>query len=556
MADNPGMVIRVAADIADAEAAFTELAQDAAAMSATLRDATADTVGATDGLEAAVVDTTAAYNDLGRAAPGDLDDVADATAAVDDATEGVNTSMLALGAGIAVMAATAIGALVSLAYDGVKAVASEVWDLIDSALGLTDAWHAFEDDVSDTIRTTGVLQAGIDSLIRSFELAFGVDRAGAVRLVAMAINAGAIEALRLADAFVTVAEWGARAFADLIEPVDIVQVAIANVGEKLSKLDAYLAELRASMPGASAEWKAYAVEARGAADSMTQWLAEARATRDAHAALRDGQGALAEQTAKIHAAIDDARVAMQKQQEAAAAAAASVGELADANAGLVQGSGEAAVALYTQNEQLEKMDAWSRSIKNQDPLKYLLTGLSKAKPEFDAAAFGLADVTTNAILLGENFTKTLTPLEKTRASMRGVGQDAIDMSDDVRFAAEVVADATLSWSDAMDLVRQGKGTMGGTIGTPTKPAGMSNMEFQQMQSDPRTWEILHGYDWAQRGGTGATWNWLDWAAPAGGGGATTTQNINVNTVMGDKYEIARIVKDALAEDWRSTGARA
>ena len=560
MADNPGMVIRVAADLADAEAAFAELADDVRAMAGDIRAATADTVGATDGLEAAVHDTTTAYDDLGRQAPADLDAVGDATADVDTATGGVSTSMLALGAGIGVMAAEAIGALVSLAVDGFQFLAGEVADVVDGAIHLKDRYADFKDELSATLEQSGVLQAGIDSLGRSILAAFGTDRATAIRTITGWIEQGAGYALDFAEYLIQFGEVGVRVFGAVKVPLDAIVLAIITVGERLAALNAFMADTAAQLPGVGGAFDGLADRARAAADTWAGYREEAGRVLQSHLDMATGQGAVFEWTGKVRTAIDDARVAMQHQQEAAAAAATSVGELADANAGLVQGSGEAAVALYTQNEQLEKMDTWSRSIKNQDPLKYLLTGLSKAKPEFDAAAFGLADVNANAILLGENFTKTLTPLEKTRAGMRGMRDDAIDLSDQVHFAAETVAEmesATLSWSDAMDLVRQGKGTMGGTIGTPTKPAGMSTMEFQQMQSDPRTWEILHGYDWAQRGGTGATWNWLDWTpAGGGGGGATTTQNINVNTVMGDKYEIARIVKDALAEDWRSTGARA
>jgi len=39
----------------------------------------------------------------------------------------------------------------------------------------------------------------------------------------------------------------------------------------------------------------------------------------------------------------------------------------------------------------------------------------------------------------------------------------------------------------------------------------------------------------------------------GAGGASFA--ITVNTVAGDKYEIARVVKQALADEWRSYGGR-
>jgi hypothetical protein len=172
------------------------------------------------------------------------------------------------------------------------------------------------------------------------------------------------------------------------------------------------------------------------------------------------------------------------------------------------------------------MDKWSRAIKNTDPWAYLKEGM----------------------------TKTLPPLEASTKAMKDTGKAAVDMSDDVKFAAEVVARATLSWSEAMDLVRQGQGTMTGQVGQATKPAGMTDSEWNLMQTNPTAWQAQHGYDWAStHAGTTAAWG-MGGAAPSAG--TTVNNSVTVNTVAGDKNAIAAVVKDALASDWKSSGVKA
>ena len=247
----------------------------------------------------------------------------------------------------------------------------------------------------------------------------------------------------------------------------------------------------------------------------------------AHQELVSGGGALLEWTGAAKAGIREAAAAMQDQQVAADAAAGSTKELADANAGLVLGTGEAVVALYNQNKALADMDEWSRKIKNTDPYEYLKQGM----------------------------TKTLPPLQATAVAMTDVGEKAVKMADDVKFAAEVVQKATLSWSEAMEAVGRGEGTMTGQVGPATRPPGISDQEWALMQNDPRQWELIHGFDWdAPHAGTASAWS-MGGAAPAAAGNVQTN-HITVNTVAGDKQAIAAVVKDALASDWRSSGVKA
>ena len=139
---NPGMVIKVAADIAAAQSAFADVAGeatttaaaigelssafDAGAMAAdlgTAEQAIADIGAAAQtteqdqaSLDQAVTDTATAYGDLGTSAPADLADVKDATDDVDKATGGVpRPASLRLGVTIGTFVADAAMKLAELA---------------------------------------------------------------------------------------------------------------------------------------------------------------------------------------------------------------------------------------------------------------------------------------------------------------------------------------------------------------------------------------------------------------------------------------------------------
>jgi hypothetical protein len=136
------------------------------------------------------------------------------------------------------------------------------------------------------------------------------------------------------------------------------------------------------------------------------------------------------------------------------------------------------------------------------------------------------------------------------------------MSGDVRFAAETVETAAatvqtaaLSWSEAMAAVGRGEGTMTGTIGPAVKPDYMSNVEWDMAQSNPTAWSAIYGYDW-QKGQNSMRNAWSMGSGFTGAtSGTTVNQSVTVNTVAGDKQAIAAVVKDALADDWRTSGVR-
>jgi len=393
-----------------------------------------------------------------------LGQVVEAEGQVEASTEDVNKAYTALDNAVSTFAANAATELFKLAFDAVKSLGQEIWGVVDAALGLSDAYKDFKDAISESIRESGVLQRGLDTLSMSLQDAFGMDREDAIRAIARAINSGAVEVLRLLEATLWLGEKGVQGVMALIVPFDALRFAVNYVWERLETFEAALAEMAASVPGVGAAFKSWAVDARALADEHQALRDKTYNTMVAHQDLVSGQGQYFEMSGKVRGAMLEAAAAMTEQQQKADASTRSLTALTDANAGLVFGSGEAAVAIYSQNKALEDMDDWSRKIKNTDPFKYLTDGLQKTLPP-------LQSVSSEMLAAG--------------VVMKDTGKHAIDMSDDVKFAAEVVARASVTWSEAMDLVRQGQGTMTGTVGPATRPAGMSDNEWALMQSNPR-----------------------------------------------------------------------
>lgn len=462
-----------------------------------------------------------------------LGQVVEAEGELKTTTEELDDAYGALDVAIGTFAANAATELFKLAFDAVKALGQELWGVVDAALGVSDAMAAFKGEVTDAIRESGVLQAGLTSLGTSLLEAFGGSREEAVRTIARLIEQGALKVLDLTSFLIDLGVTGARGIAALIVPIDAVLFVLGDLASRLVTFETTLLDLATQVPGVGSKFEGLAVQAHAMADATRDWKDETYNQMIAHQELVSGGGKVVEWANQAKAGITAAADAMIAQRAAADAATSSVQELTDAHTGLVLGTGEAVVALYSQNKALEDMDAWSRAIKNTDPFKYLTDGLQKTLPP-------LAQVSNEMLHAG--------------VVMKDTGKHAIDMSDDVKFAAEVVAKASVTWSEAMDLVRQGQGTMTGTIGKATRPAGISDAEWNLMQNDPRQWELLHGFDWdAPHAGTGSAWSMGGSATPAGG--TTVNQSVTVNTVAGDQQAIARVVKDALADDWRSAGMR-
>src|SRR4030095_4886793 len=369
----------------------------------------------------------------------------------------------------------------------------------------------------------GVLLAGLESLEKSIVQAFGTDKDDLVKILARWINTAAIEVLRLTEATIWLGEKGVQGVMALIVPFDALRFAVNYVWERLEAFEAALFEMAAKVPGVGRAFTDLAANARQLADEHKVLRDNTYNTLVAHQQLVSGQGALFDASAKVRTALHDAADAMTAAQAAPDAAAKSNNDLAIAEGAAAEAAKAAARAQAELNAQMDAMDAWSRKIKNTDPYAFLAQGMTK--------------------LL------TMPPV------MKEVGAAAIDMADDVKFAAEVVQKASVTWSEAMDLVRQGQGTMTGKIGAPTRPAGMSDSEWALMQSDPRQWELLHGFDWAApHAGTGGAWS-MGGGGTTAAAGTTVNQSVTVNTVAGDKHAIATVVKDALASEWRSSGVK-
>jgi hypothetical protein len=130
----------------------------------------------------------------------DIRDAVDALAQVVTAegelqttTNELNDAYGALDVAIGTFAANAASELFKLAFDAVKALGNEIYSVVDAALHLHDQWKQFTDDISDSIRESGVLQAGLDSLATSLLNAFGGTRAELVRTLAGLIEQGALK---------------------------------------------------------------------------------------------------------------------------------------------------------------------------------------------------------------------------------------------------------------------------------------------------------------------------------------------------------------------------
>jgi len=548
---DPGMVVRVAADISDFE---RMLGQATAIADAAFQDISAAADGtATDqrDVTAAVADSVAAYDRLEAEGVPALRSLDRETENVGGATDSMTASMTAAGAaiGATIIAAELIGAALRTAAGWAKEFVVWVGDVSGVTDDATAAWEDFKQTLGDSIAQTGVIKAGYDSLKASILQAFGGDTHAAIDRITAAVNAIGIKAVDVALVLVDWAGTAARLFGMVKGPIDALTVAFNYVVTGFLDGVALMAGAASHLPFVGDEWAEVQARISTYADSWREVRDRTVAQMQADDAMTKGQGAVHEALRATTAALVSARDAMEAQQTAAAAAAASTQDLATANAGLVEGTGQAVVALYTQNEQLEKMDEWNRKIKNSHPFGVLLDGLTKVLPPLDTVSTKAGDAAAAAFLLGDH-------MSKAAPKLTGLGQAARDMSDDVRFATEVVANATqaaLSFSDAMDLVQKGQGTMTGQI--PTGPTRRN--AFGQVDTDP------YGWMWDTWRAQQATWFPGMALADVGnvfqvgsGGGSTTTQNINVNTVMGDKHEIARLVKEALADDWRSTGVRA
>ena len=212
----------------------------------------------------------------------------------------------------------------------------------------------------------------------------------------------------------------------LIVPFDALRFAVNYVWERLEAFEAGLFEMAAKIPIVGDQFKGLAADARQLADEHKILRDNTYNTMVTHQELVAGHGALFDASAKVRTAIHEAGDAMERQQRVADAATVSTNDLAVAQGAAAEAAKQAARAQAELNAQMEAMDAWSLKIKNTDPYAYLSQGMTKTLTPLAATTAGL---------------------QTAAAAMKDTGGAAIDMSDDVKFAAEVVQKATLSWSD-------------------------------------------------------------------------------------------------------------
>jgi hypothetical protein len=165
-----------------------------------------------------------------------------------------------------------------------------------------------------------------------------------------------------------------------------------------------------------------------------------------------------------------------------------------------------------------------------------------------------------------------------------IGATATTTMATVTTTLDTARQAALSWSEAMDLVRQGKGTLGGTIETPWTPERKAETQrmwalgryYGPVVGGTRENPLGTGPDWAALGATGRQAGGPviggrpyvvgergpELFVPSTGGavlpnaGGAMNVTINVNgSVLGNKQEIARVVGEALMASLRGAGMR-
>lgn len=204
---NPSMVIRVAATIAELKANLAEgksqietttasMAKMAASLSgekliqsAHNITAAVNQIGGASKLtdaEAARVNATLTralekYAALGKEAPAAMVALAEATKRVEAPTEGLSAKMVAVGTAIGTMAANALMALGRLALDGVRALASSIVDLVaDGAklAGLEQSFSALTASLGETSAVMlGAMRTGTRGLVADLDLMQAANKA-------------------------------------------------------------------------------------------------------------------------------------------------------------------------------------------------------------------------------------------------------------------------------------------------------------------------------------------------------------------------------------------
>jgi hypothetical protein len=452
----------------------------------------------------------------------------------------------------------------------------EQTDGLDEKLAqIQTGWANFKDALGRAINDSGVLTAGLDALRESILAAFGGNEQAAIQTITKFINELAIKVVDAGLVFVEWGKTGASVFGLMKGPIDALTVAINYVITGFLDGLAKVYEAASKMPLVGDKFADTAGKLKVYADS---W----REVRDRTVEQMKADDEMWKGQSQVHTALNATTGVLVNMKAAMVAATLATAEAAPTveayNRTLASTEGDAERATAAQEKLNKEMAKWTEY--ERDHTKYGVEALG---------VFG-------------NLERSLTPLPPV-IKEAAAATEAFDSG--LRFTAETIETAVVpaitSWSDAMEAVRKGQGSMAGSfastslVGTPKaewskKAAEAGGSIMYDDYNNPYIYipgvnsssgKTAKSYEYGGR--TAGGWEELAGLASGGpviggrpyvvgeagpelfvpgssgsivangAGGASFA--ITVNTVAGDKYEIARVVKQALADEWRSYGGR-
>lgn len=448
-------------------------------------------------------------------------------------------------------------------------------DLAQVATG----WDNFKAKLGLAINESGVLQKGLEALRDAILKAFGGDQQHAIETITKFVNDAAI---KVVDFGLILVEWSHTAvsiFGLVKGPVDALTVGINYLVTGFLDGMTKILEAAGHMPLVGDKYTDAANKLRNYADGWREVRDRTVEQMKADDALWKGQGAVHDTLTKTTAVLVDMKAAMVAQTLATKDAAPVVEEFTRQSAAQEGAAIRAAAAQAKFNDELEKFTKHE-----QDHTKYGVEALG---------IFGKLDtklIDTTGVLA--------TAAATTGAFQSGLKFSAETIETDLIPALDAAEAKALSFSDAMALVGQGKGTMTGTVQGGTSLVAVPQSKWSETAAaqggtvrfddygNPYVYTGANAAGYATRlegkfapktGGFGFAGALADGGPVAAGrpylvgeigpelfipasagsvvpsGAGERSVSITVNTVMGDAYAIARVVKDALAADWRAQG---
>ena len=481
--------------------------------------------------------------------------------------------------------------------------------------------------VDKTLATVGINLGPIPTMLDQMTGALGksVGQLGLLATVsaAAAVGIGAFKVTRLVAELTGLDEkvgnlinkftgWGDVAKEEAAAGAETLARASKVAGHEITNMDV---AIRVLTEGA----KANAVEQKKMAEELEKGQEEAKKFAEFTAKLfsRDDLARANDYLVALGGVENVTKLTVEKKKElntavnAALAAYTALGEQAPADLRKVSAATfDLSAAMKTLNE------------KDLPPLTGLLENLEKQITSYDTSTKGLAKTWKDVggvslaelekiakaaqdkydIALGasEHFTgKQIADFRAAAAAAKAAvdawGTDTLEAYDAIAAASSKTADTQiadadraakatqLSWSQAMDAVRQGQGTMTGTVTADLSPAG--KMATQKAWDEGRYYGPVKNGTPTNPRGTGPDFDALGYRAaggpvaagqpymvgeqgrelfvpstpgailPHGTRPAAGAITVNISTVMGNAQEIARLVSSALVDAARSRGER-